>query len=120
MNGLRSVSATEVCPCRSGKTWGRCCGELLEKKDGLARYFPPKPGEASADYFVISIPFKGLYTDDDGRVPVFYSKKQAAYVGSKIPGMVVMVVVGIAQTKFADFEREVDGYYFVPESEVVA
>lgn len=114
----KTTCATDPCPCKSGKTWGSCCGELLENKNNLVSFVRVRPGEPK--YFVVSSAVgPELYTDEEGKTPVFLSRKQAAYCASKAP-MPMRAVIGIAEEKFGLFAIDVPNHYIVPASEAVA
>lgn len=108
--------STDPCLCNSGKTWGKCCGALLEEKD--VHLIRTRMTNATAKYWIVGNPLTSeLYADETGQVPVFSAQAQAMMCSEKAG---VCSIIGVSEAKFAVFAKAVPNHYMVPESTVSA
>lgn len=133
---MRIIRKTDPCVCDSGKTWGKCCGELISEDCMIVPLTEMR--SSTAHYFVVGrIPdlttFRAdVFKDEEGRVPVFATRAQANALAAQLSRKVVessespphtaelYTAVGIKRDSFHLFLAEHPDSYIVPASTISA
>jgi hypothetical protein len=72
---LTELKPETACVCKSGKTWAKCCGALLESKEGTLGYVSNEPNTKCVRFIVSD--GSSAAANDDGEILAFVDRAQA-------------------------------------------